>query len=70
MKVTLDVTGKELALLYICYGNESAKRVIDQAIQTEKEFNQLRKAKENESILRNEVRRNSKRSRVKVWERG
>lgn len=45
MKVTLDVTGKELVMLYICYGNESAKQVIDQAIQAEKKFNQNRKGK-------------------------
>lgn len=39
MKVTLDLNGTELMLLYINTGNESVRNVIMECIASEREFN-------------------------------
>lgn len=43
MKVVLDVTGPELVLLYIAYGNEDARRILHEFADVEREFNKPRK---------------------------
>ena len=40
MKITLDLNGKELVLVYLMTGNQDAREIILNAIRAEREFNQ------------------------------
>jgi hypothetical protein len=39
MKVLLEISGKELVLLYIATGNEDAGKILHEAAEAEREFN-------------------------------